>query len=310
MPELKLRIIGMHCLSCEKVLKKALLRLPYIYDVEIKYTDEIAIIKSNEDLSKNVHEVIKVIQQAGYDAMLYNGNVPKEEHANFKSYIKQIKQKDNVEGKIIRYAVAVLFILGALEVLTYYAFFKNIPDFFNSYGYYLIFLVISIVISSISLMHIKVYGDRFSCMSGMMIGMTSGMISGFLIGMLVAATNGMFIGSVAGIFIGMIVGIIAGKCCGVMGVMEGVMAGLMGGLMGAMTTLMMLNDHLRLIILLIVLISLSILIGLDYMIFKEMKDSKPVIPEYSFLLLTTTSFIITIIITFLMILGPKSALFQ
>ena len=309
MPELKLRIIGMHCLSCEKILKKELLKLPYIHDVEIKYTDEIAIIKSNEDLSKNVHEVIKVIQQAGYDAMLYKGSMPKE-HANFKSYIKQIKQKDNAESKIIRYSIAVLFILTALEYLAYYAFFKDIPNFFNSYGYYLIFLIISVVMISISLLHIKIYGDRFSCMSGMMIGMTSGMISGFLIGMLVAATNGMFIGSVAGILIGIIAGIIAGKCCGVMGVMEGMMAGLMGGLMGAMTTLMMLNDHLRLIIPIVVLISISILTGLDYMIFKEMKDSKPAIPEYSLLLLVTTSFIITIIITFLMILGPKSGLFQ
>src|SRR3989344_8568927 len=307
MQELKLRIIGMRCLSCEKLLKKAILTLPYISDVKISFTNEIATLNCTKE--SNLHEIIYIIQQAGYDATLFNGTLPKES-TSFKSYIRHLKQKDRVEGKLIIYAISILFILAALEILAYYAFFRNIQNFFNSYGYYLIFMVISITITGISLLHIKIYGDKFSCMSGMIIGMTSGMISGFLIGMLVAATNGMFIGSVAGIFIGMVTGLTAGKCCGVMGIMEGTMAGFMGGLMGAMTTLMMLNDHLRLIILLIVLISLSILIGLDYMIFKEMKDSKPVIPEYSFLLLTTTSFIITIIITFLMILGPKSALFQ
>jgi len=309
MPELKLRIIGMHCLSCEKVLKKALLALPYIQDVKINYTNEIAILTCTQQ--PNLHEIIQTIQQSGYDATLSNGNPIKEaaNATNFKQYVKNIRQRERIEGKIIRYAIAIFFILAALEILAYYAFFQNIQNFFNSYGYYLIFLIISITIASISLLHIKIYGDKFSCMSGMMIGMTSGMISGFLIGMLVAATNGMFIGSVAGIFIGMVTGLTAGKCCGVMGIMEGTMAGFMGGLMGAMTTLMMLNDNLKLIIPIVVFICASILIGLDYMIYKEMKDSKTIIPDYTFLLLITATFIITIAITFLMILGPKSALF-
>lgn len=142
-----------------------------------------------------------------------------------------------------------------------------------------------------------------------MIGMTIGMISGFLIGTVVGATNGMFIGSLAGISMGMFAGIWTGKCCGVMGTMEGMMAGLMGGLMGAMTSLMMLNDNLKLIIPIIVLASLIILIGLDYMIYKE-TVGKNNINKYGFIELVTFCFIVTMALTFLMIYGPKSLLFQ
>ena len=167
------------------------------------------------------------------------------------------------------------------------------------------------VISATSVWHIKAYGNNFSCMSGMMIGMTSGMISGFLIGLIVGATNGMFIGTVAGILVGILVGIFTGKCCGIMGIMEGMMAGLMGGLMGAMTSLMMLSDNLKIIIPILVGICAIILIGLDYMIYKEVvRDIKQKVNKYGFMAFVGLCFIITIIITFIMVLGPKSILFQ
>ena len=141
--------------------------------------------------------------------------------------------------------------------------------------------------------------------------MTIGMISGFLIGLVVGATNGMFVGSIVGMTIGMSVGTWAGKCCGAMGVMEGMMAGLMGGLMGAMTSLMVLNDHLKIIIPILVIASSIILIGLDYLIYKETTGAQiRKINKPSFSSFLTLCFIVTMIITWIMVYGPKSALFS
>ena len=128
---------------------------------------------------------------------------------------------------------------------------------------------------------------------------------------MVGATNGMFIGSVAGIVIGMVVGTWTGMCCGVMGTIEGMMAGLMGGLMGSMTSLMLLNDHLKLIIPILVVASSVILIGLDYLIFKETTGTQiRKINKQSFLPFLTVCFITMMLLTWLMVYGPKSALFR
>src|SRR3989338_4878010 len=143
------------------------------------------------------------------------------------------------------------------------------PNFFSRFGYYLIFLIVAVAINTLSIWHIKAYGNLFTCMTGMMVGMTIGMTSGFLIGLIIGATNGMFIGTIAGVIIGIAVGIWCGKCCGIMGVLEGMMAGLMGGLMGAMTSLMLFNDNLKIIIPILVIASSIILIALDFLIFRE-----------------------------------------
>src|SRR3989338_8195936 len=110
-----------------------------------------------------------------------------------------------VEKSMIKTAFYNLIFLILIETIAYFGFFKNIPDFFSKYGYYLIFLVIAVVINSIAIWHIKAYRHVFSCTTGMMIGMTIGMSSGFSIGLIVVATNGMFIGSLAGIIIGLII---------------------------------------------------------------------------------------------------------
>ncbi|MBI2498803.1 cation transporter [Candidatus Woesearchaeota archaeon] len=302
---LKLRITGMHCEACEKTLKKALSKLDHVKDIDIKYSNELAKISYNPEI--NVNQAIDIIRQVGYDATVANGDYSSD-NINIKGYLKNLKNKEKLEGNLIYLALGTLLVLGILEVIAYYGFFIDIPNFFNRFGYYIIFLIISVVVCGTSIWHIKAYGNSFSCMSGMMVGMTIGMISGFLIGMIVGATNGMFIGSVAGILIGMFAGSWTGKCCGVMGIMEGMMAGLMGGLMGAMTSLMLLNDNLKIIIPILVTSSVMILIGLDYMIYKETVDktfNKP-----GFMQFITFCFIVTMALTFLMIYGPKSLLFQ
>jgi heme/copper-type cytochrome/quinol oxidase subunit 4 len=107
----------------------------------------------------------------------------------------------------------------------------------------------------------------------------------------------------------MFLGIWNGKCCGVMGVMEGMMAGFMGGLMGAMTAFMLLNDHLQLASLLVFLISIAILIGLNYMIYLETRESKRERQESHITTIILTVILMTISI-YIMILGPRSAIFS
>lgn len=204
-----------------------------------------------------------------------------------------------------------IILLSLFELIAYYGFFKNIPDFNQRFRYFLIFLVISAAICAAAIRNIKPYEKQFGCMSGMMIGMTIGMIFGFLTGLVVGSTNGMFIGSLSGMIIGMAAGAWCGSCCGIMGIMEGLMAGFMGGLMGPMTTLMMLNDNLRIIIPILVFISFIILYGLDYMIAKEVKESELKLTKPNSLLsVVILSFIITMLLTWLMVYGPKSALFR
>lgn len=304
MNAIKLRITGMHCDSCEKVLKRDISKIENVKDINLKYNNEIATIIYENTLDTN--RLVDTIRTAGYDATVMNGDSI-DETVNFKKYLEDIKQGNRIEREVILIAAGIFVALILLEAIAYFGFFKNIPNFFNKYGYYIIFLIISAVITGASVWHIKAYGDRFSCMTGMMIGMTTGMISGFLIGMLVGATNGMFMGSIMGILVGMAVGIWTGNCCGVMGTMEGMMAGLMGGLMGAMTSLMLLNDNLKLIIPILVFAFLMILIGLDYTIYKEARNAK--VNKYEYFPYITFCFIITITLTFLMIYGPKSALF-
>jgi hypothetical protein len=146
-------------------------------------------------------------------------------------------------------------------------------------------------------------------MSGMMIGMTIGMMIGFLAGFYVGATNGMFYGGFFGVAVGVLFGAWNGKCCGIMGVMEGMMAGFMGGLMGAMTSVMMLNDNLKVASVLIFLVCGAILIGLNYMIYVETKSAKREIKEGQFFTVFW-SFVLTVATIWLMVFGPRSLLFS
>jgi len=304
----KLRITGMHCDSCEKLLKSRISKIANVKDVKLTYTNDIAEVSYDNKLDTN--EIIKTVQNSGYDAKVVNGDETHEE-TTFKHYVKDLKAKEKIEGNLIKWSVILLLVLALTEIIAYYGFFRNIPDFFSKFGYYLIFLVISITISAIAVWHIKAYGNLFSCMTGMMIGMTIGMISGFLIGLIVGSTNGMFIGTLAGLFVGIPVGVWCGSCCGVMGSMEGMMAGFMGGLMGAMTAIMMINDNLKIITPILVGISIIIIVGLDYMIYKEIRNNKHNVPKPNNLFtLITLCFITTIILTWLMVYGPKSILFR
>ncbi len=117
----------------------------------------------------------------------------------------------------------------------------------------------------------------------------------------------MFVGSVFGMALGIFLGGWNGKCCGIMGAMEGAMAGFMGGIMGAMTSVMTLNDHVVWLGIIILIISACIVLGLHYMIYKEMKERERE-KHGGYFMVIALSFILTAITTWIMLFGPKSAL--
>ncbi len=226
---------------------------------------------------------------------------------SFKEFLKELNG-NRVEGELVKtifYSLITSFLfLGIL----YYFKFKYIENFIPKYGIYLFFSALSYALIIPTIRQVRAYKEM-ACMSGMMVGMTSGMVAGFLPGFYIASTNGMFIGGFFGAFVGIILGIYNGKCCGIMGVMEGIVAGFMGGLMGAMTAFMMLNDNLKIATILVFLISAIILISLNYMIYNEMKENKRQLNEDHFFTMVIT-LILTALTTYIIVFGPRSALFQ
>ena len=216
--------------------------------------------------------------------------------------------RNGVEGEILKTVFISLFTSFTLLGILYFLKFKYIENFIPKYGFYLFFAVLSYSLILPSIRQVRAYKE-FPCMSGMMIGMTIGMMAGFLSGFYVGATNGMFYGSIFGILIGMFFGIWNGKCCGVMGVMEGMMAGFMGGLMGAMTAIMMFNDNLKVAGIILFIASSIILVGLNFMIFKETREAERKHKD-SELFIMVLSFILTSITIWIMVSGPRSVLFQ
>lgn len=224
-----------------------------------------------------------------------------------KEFIKELSG-NRVEGELIKtifYSLMISFIfLGVL----YFTKFRYIDGFLSKYGFFLLFSALSYALIVSTIRQVRAY-KKMACMSGMMVGMTAGMIAGFLPGFYVASTNGMFIGGFFGVALGISIGIWNGKCCGIMGIIEGMMAGFMGGLMGAMTAFMLLNDHLKTTAIIIFVISAMIVSGLNYMIYKEMKETERERKEDHFLTLFLTLILIAIT-TWIIVFGPRSGLFQ
>ena len=215
---------------------------------------------------------------------------------------------EGVEGEILK-TIFVSLVTSFIVLGILYLFrFRYITNFIPKYGFYLFFAVLSYSLILPSIKQVRAYKE-FPCMSGMMIGMTIGMISGFLSGFYVGATNGMFYGSVLGMAVGIFFGAWNGKCCGIMGVMEGMMAGFMGGLMGGMTAIMMFNDNLKAAVIVIFLVSAIIMVGLNFMIYKETRTTERKHKD-SELFTMVLSFILTTITIWIMVFGPRSVLFK
>src|SRR3989338_8540001 len=188
----------------------------------------------------------------------------------FKEFQKSLAE-DGAEGELVKTIFVSLATSFAVLAVLYLFRLKYIENFIPKYGFYLFFAILSYSLILPSLRHDRAFKE-LPWMAGMMIGMTIGMISGFLAGFFVGSTNGMCVGSVFGMLVGIVFGVLTGKCCGVIGIMEGNMSGFMGGLMGGMTSIMLLNDHLKATSVIVFIISGVILVWLNYLIHKETID--------------------------------------
>ena len=219
-------------------------------------------------------------------------------------FIKYLNSEENLIRTIFVSILSSFVVFGII----YFTKLKYIENFIPKYGIFLFFAILSYALILSSVRHIRIY-KNFPCMSGMMIGMTIGMFSGFLPGFYIGATNGMFYGSIFGMAIGILFGAWNGKCCGIMGIMEGIMAGFMGGLMGAMTALMMFNENLKAMSVIIFAVSGIILIGLNYLIYKETREIEIKNKEdESFTILW--SILLALFTIWFMAFGPRSILFS
>ncbi len=218
------------------------------------------------------------------------------------------KSEEGSESEIVK-SIFISLVASAITLaLLYFLRLNSVPNLVSKFGFAIFFSVLSVAVILPSINQVRSYKE-FPCMSGMMVGMTIGMISGFLPGFYIGSTNGMFWGSVVGMAIGIYLGIINGKCCGIMGIMEGIMAGFMGGLMGAMTAVMVLNDNLKYLGIMVFLIGAIIMFGLNFMIHKESKQLERNSKQGQ-LYPIAISFVLTTIITWFIVYGPRSALFQ
>jgi len=222
---------------------------------------------------------------------------------SFKEFTKELSGS-RIEGELVKAGFYSLITSFIVIGLFYFLGILN-QSLIGKYGQVLLLMALSYAVILIAVRQIGNYG-QMGCMSGMMIGMTIGMIAGFLPGFYIGMTNGMFLGSVFGMVVGITFGALNGKCCGIMGVMEGVMAGFMGGLMGAMTSVMLLNDNVAIMAWIVFVVCTVIMVGLNYMVYNEMKEIKEKRGDQSRVIwLTAGLMILTILIV---VYGPRSLL--
>ena len=190
------------------------------------------------------------------------------------STFKSLNSKNNkyfFEWRLFSQVITTFVLLIFFEAI--YLYYRN-GQIFSSEFLLDIYLTLSVVSVAGAVWHLKSYGtDLESAHLGMMTGMTLGMQTGMMVGIILGATDGFFVGAVITMTIAATLGAIGGTCSGVAGILEGLMAGSMGGIMGAMTGTMM-KGYLLWFMPPFMILNLIIMIGLVYMVFKEVTERK------------------------------------
>ncbi|QXP92056.1 hypothetical protein [Methylococcus capsulatus] len=214
-------------------------------------------------------------------------------------------------GPLLRLGLNVVVVIGAvlaLQGLVYWNYFADDPQFLDRYGWWMVYLDLSVVplIATLGYLRSYIYAHA-SHMMGMVIGMTIGMQVGTMIGGVLGATNGFFVGAMVGMSLGTLYGVLTAWCCGPMAVIHGLMAGVMGGTMGAMVVVMMIPDHVLIFMPVFTTANLLILIWFTYLFYKEGVAAGKCQLRGPLTLAQLSSFsLVTIgLLAALMVLGPK-----
>jgi hypothetical protein len=199
-----------------------------------------------------------------------------------------------------------------MELLAYAGFLRTIPNFLPKYFIWIIYLNISVVTLSMSVLYMLFNREKVPCMTGMMIGMTVGMQIGMMIGAVLGATNGYFTGAMVGMILGSIGGTIAGFTSkSTMAWVQGLMSGIMGGTMGGMISVMMFTDRIYIFMPFYMLLNIILLWGFMKMYHEEIiKDNQELVrTNIDLLTFISATIIITALLIIIMIYGPKSPIF-
>ena len=293
------------CDSCVKRISRKFEKEEAILNKNF-HEDHIEVFYNDDNISPA--DIVRIIQDLGFRASVHPFD--RKTFSERWRHFKENKHKYQLEVKVFTYAIGIFFLLGILEYGAYILFLKDIPNFITNYGWWVLYLNISISTLAMGIWHVASYKAKVTCMVGMMIGMTIGMQSGMLLGAIIGATNGFFMGAMVGMILGTLVGAITGRGCGVMGIMEGMMAGVMGGTMGPMITVMMFSDNVLIFMPFYVAINVIIVWGLSYLLYEEVVEGrKDVIRKpVDFTTLTSIAIIVNFILLAIMLYGPKSAL--
>ncbi|MEK7497889.1 MAG: cation transporter, partial [Patescibacteria group bacterium] len=124
-------IVGMHCVSCARLIEKKLQKTEGVTTASVNYGSELATVETNKDIEDAV--LLKAVEDSGYKAILNSSN-PEEE----KEKIKR-KELANLKIKVI--------ISGILSTLVFVGSFPEwfpfVPSFLIS-NYLLLVLTIPV----------------------------------------------------------------------------------------------------------------------------------------------------------------------
>ena len=339
----EVKISGMTCASCERIITKYVSKLDDVTLLSISSAKGRMLIKTEGDKRA---EIEKAVEDAGYRVTDYTARDSAESSAHsgeqatenkagdccskpgkkdtdascssdsaalvsFKSIFYGIldnKPEWIAERRILVHSIGSLLALGLLLAFLNAGVWHALPNFSTAMLPLLELAAVSVVAIVAAGYHFASYHKPISCSIGMMEGMTFGMMTGFMVGALLGASSGMFWGSVLGMLIGCVAGVWAGRPSGVMGIMEGLMAGVMSGTMGAMLSVMLLAEPLVIFLTLLIALCVIILMALVYMQIQELGTVDKAASVAPFSSMASTSLIFFVFLSFLMVYGPKSGL--
>lgn len=303
--KIHLYIPDIECDSCTKLLRQRFKHFEGIHSID--FTTDGAFIEYDPEKTTE-SDITGTIESSGFRVSLtpFMRKSFKERRRDY----DQNPQKYRMMHRAAFYFIGVFFVLILIQALGYAALFSAIPDFIQKFGWWLLYLDVSIAAIGTALWYYHAHKAQVTCMTGMMIGMTVGMQIGMMIGAVVAAVNGYFIGAMTGMILGVIGGFLAGKTCGIMGIMEGMMAGVMGGTMGPMISIMMFTDHILWFMPVYMLFNVLIIKGFIYMYFEEAVEGKSVkVQPLDFVTFVSLCVIAGAVLTAIVVYLPKSVLF-
>ncbi len=297
-----LRLSGMTCGACEKVIERVVQKNGGTVDEVDANTGTVRFHSQQERLDSIRGE----LAQKGFRER--DGEEERGDPARVFGYVRSIiagEQHVKLENTLLNYAIG----SAAFLIFSGSFIYGALLDAFGTpvrAASMLLFIVAAAVLTAYSYAHMSAYRKWMSCANGMMVGMTTGMASGYMVGAILGATNGMFIGSVGGMAVGIAIGLALGRFCGIMGAMEGVMAGLMSGTMGAMTTVMMINDNVIAFMYILVGVCALTIGGLSYMMFREAGPAPRAGFSGGFAVFAWMSIALSAMMLLVIIYGPKS----